>query len=1048
MMFSHRFSLFIMACVGGVFFSPPAHTQTADGAVPQSIQDLTALLEQERPDLEKIAQLNAAAAAEVPASLTGAARGEAFFRRAEARVQIGRLKEGIEDAKEALKFTKGLDYATVTSHYEEFLQRRMRAMGDFRSAIPIIQSMMRNLQFSKNRFRLFPLEMNAVLYYAGLGDLDRADQYLRSLRALLAESRGWTVTDGGRAFASNVDEAQAVVDEVRGRLPEAEARYRRSAAEMRDSLSYYEAMAERNGKFFNFRYDFESVISAMEIGEARMKLAQGRTVEAEVEIRQVLLDRLKRLGRDHEDIGGTLAALAAALIAEGRNVEAEQVARIGSDIFGKVGFPPESNRAVVNKLLLARALGLLGRGEEAAKLYDEIDRDTAKWEPAVRTAVVNETGRMALLINSGRAEEAIALAQDKLRRERARSGDSSVATAVVRGYLAAAFVAAARDAEAAGEFKAAIPVLLARRDDRDDAIATGAIIGQNRFIAERYMVLLARNPALVGDAGAETFGLADHLRNRSVQRALAQASARWAAKDPALGALARSEQDLRKQTADALESLNALLALPSAERDAKAVNDAQLRIAKLRAQHGTKERDLAKRFPAYANLLNPPPATPADVRAVLTDDETFLSFYFGDSASFVWALPKSGPLQFVKLDLTLSGLDDIVSKLREALDPEVTSIADMPPFDLAVAHQLYELVLKPVEASWKPAHNIVMTTNGAMGMLPLGVLPVAPAEVDVAAEPPFSGYRGITWLARTHAVTVVPSSTSLLALRKPGGAAPRDKLIGFGDPIFKMADPKAAPAAAATAPAEVAPDELPPETRADPSLTRGIALERRAAPAPGDIGAPLWRLPRLPETADELRSIAQTLGVDPAKALFLGKDANERKVKTADLARYRYIAFATHGLMADDLEGLSQPALALSSPWVAGVDGDGLLTMEEILGLKLNADWVILSACNTAAGAGAGAEAASGLARAFFYAGARALLVTNWSVQSESARELVTDIFRRLAANPKLKRAEALRQAMMALADGPGERDDDKRPLFSYAHPLFWAPYALIGDGN
>ena len=104
--------------------------------------------------------------------------------------------------------------------------------------------------------------------------------------------------------------------------------------------------------------------------------------------------------------------------------------------------------------------------------------------------------------------------------------------------------------------------------------------------------------------------------------------------------------------------------------------------------------------------------------------------------------------------------------------------------------------------------------------------------------------------------------------------------------------------------------------------------------------------------------------------------------------------------------------------------------MEEILGLKLKADWVILSACNTAAGAGAGADAASGLARAFFYAGARALLVTNWSVQSESARELVTDIFRRLAA------------------DGPGKLDDEKKPLFSYAHPLFWAPYTLIGDGN
>src|SRR6202011_3336092 len=115
-----------------------------------------------------------------------------------------------------------------------------------------------------------------------------------------------------------------------------------------------------------------------------------------------------------------------------------------------------------------------------------------------------------------------------------------------------------------------------------------------------------------------------------------------------------------------------------------------------------------------------------------------------------------------------------------------------------------------------------------------------------------------------------------------------------------------------------------------------------------------------------------------------------------------------------ELDGLTQPALALSAPSVAGVNGDGLLTMEEILTLKLDADWVVLSACNTGAGAGAGAEAASGLGHAFFYAGTKALLVTNWSVHSQSAKDLVTDLFRRQANDPGLGRAEALRQAMVA----------------------------------
>ena len=157
--------------------------------------------------------------------------------------------------------------------------------------------------------------------------------------------------------------------------------------------------------------------------------------------------------------------------------------------------------------------------------------------------------------------------------------------------------------------------------------------------------------------------------------------------------------------------------------------------------------------------------------------------------------------------------------------------------------------------------------------------------------------------------------------------------------------------------------------------------------------------------------------------------------------------FATHGLIPGDLNGLSQPALALSAPNVADVDGDGLLTMDEILELKLDADWVVLSACNTAAGDGAGAEAVSGLGRAFFYAGTRALLVSNWPVETTSARLLTTDLFARQAADPALPRAVAMQQAMLGLIDGPGVEEGGKT-VFSYAHPIFWAPFSVVGDGG
>ena len=107
--------------------------------------------------------------------------------------------------------------------------------------------------------------------------------------------------------------------------------------------------------------------------------------------------------------------------------------------------------------------------------------------------------------------------------------------------------------------------------------------------------------------------------------------------------------------------------------------------------------------------------------------------------------------------------------------------------------------------------------------------------------------------------------------------------------------------------------------------------------------------------------------------------------------------------------------------------------------MKLNADWVVLSACNTIAGDKPGAEALSGLARSFFYAGARALLVSHWAVDSEAATRLTTSTFDRLKADPKLGRAEALRQAMLAyLNDASSPRN---------AYPAYWGPFALIGEG-
>jgi CHAT domain-containing protein/tetratricopeptide (TPR) repeat protein len=1030
--------------------------EAAPAPPPASVAEITALLDQEKPDPDKWAKLAAAADAPIPANLTGAKRGEALYRHAEARRLIGRIGEAIADAQEAVKLAKGENYDRVTSRYEQFEQRRMREMGDNQHATPIMMAQVKSFQ-THSRGRLFSIYTELARMAGVAGDIAQVEQLDRSLHGLLAESRSWSGPDVEpfrSQYQSSADDIDGYLLELRNRYAEAEAIYRRARQEIQGLLDHYaEAVASQGANLP--REDIERTVDAYQLLEGRMKVEQGRAVEGEVDIREVLIRRLQRLGKYHEETGTAVYALAGAMIGEGRYEDAEKLVRAVLEILQTIGFRDDTARVVANLQRLAQILDALNRPKEAEALYDRIDSLVAGWEPSLREQAMLETTRIKQLISAGKAAEAVALATRKLARERARSGDNSQTTAVARGYLASALAKAGRVSEALAAFRPALPPLLesARQEDSNDSLRAGAIADRNRYILENYLGLLAANPTLADAATLDqTIGLADPMRSRSVQRALAQASARSAAKDPGLGSLARTEQDLSKQLNGAVAELADQLALPPDRRSDKTVKDLQTKIAKLHADHANAQRDLARRFPAYANLIDPPPIGAADLRAALRDNEALLSFYFGDDASFVWAMTKSGPVAFKALSITAGELAARVGKLREALEPEAQTVDQIPPFDLALAYGLYAAVLQPVADVWGPARNILVTTNGALGFLPLGLLPVKPTAQPASDATLFAEYRSVPWLAREHAVTMLPSVSALKALRTTGTVDnQRQKLIGFGDPYFneRQAADAAKPAPLKQPPARLASGTNDPAAAEPVALEqRGVLLQRRSAQLPGSLAVSLASLPRLPDTADELRAIAAALGVDPAKTLKLGKDANERVVKTTKLTGYRIVAFATHGLMADDIEGLEEPALALTAPKVAGIDGDGLLTMEEILALKLNADWVLLSACNTSAGAGEGAEAISGLGRAFFYAGARALLVTNWSVQSQSARDLIADIFRRQAADAKLARAEALRQATMNLLDGPGFVDETGKTAFSYAHPLFWAPYTVVGDGG
>ncbi|MFZ5714912.1 MAG: CHAT domain-containing tetratricopeptide repeat protein [Bradyrhizobium sp.] len=1014
-------------------------------APPRSIADITAVLDGDKPDEKMIAELKSDADAVPTGKESRQDLAQLYFDRANARAQLGRLGEAMSDADKAVEVGRGAVNPNLLGRMLQLQSLQHAVAGDPRRSLEIMQRLLREsasmpgakgMQFVTNR------GIAAVLIQ--MGDLSQAEAYLRRSQTAIQEARtsghpNWRAAYAkfGQSWEGELELARALIFEARGQFADAEAAYRN--AELRKRASMKAIMDSDDPPAETILLQ---AIDGAVLSQARMKAKQGRLAEAEVDARRALLSRLKDTGKYNSVTPRFVMGLAGILVDQGRYEEAEKLGRVALEINKTVGVPEDSQATVQLLSQLAGILTLRRQNAEASEMFARIDKAVAGWDPQRRQVFELNPSRILSLYGSGQLDAGIAAAEQLVKKQIARVGDNHFDTASARGTLAVGLMRARRDAEAIREFKAAIPVMMASANENADDENTTVVAARSQrlqTIVESYLLLLGREGA-GKDIGEETFSLADAVRGRSVQQALAASSARAAAKDPALAELVRKEQDLTKQVNAQLGTLNNVLALPAAERDEKGVQQIQASIATLRGQRDKARQEIKQKFPTYADLVSPKPPSVAEIRATLADDEAMLSFYFGQNGSFVWAVPRSGPVVFAPVQAKSGDIETKIRKLREALEPQAAMISDIPPFDLKLGHELYELLLKPVESGWKPAKNLIVVTNGALGLLPLSLLPTAPAEVAAEEDPLFVGYRNVPWLARTHAVSTVPSAAALRTLRQlPPGKPGRGDLVAFGDPYFNSEQ---------HAEAEGGGEKIQ-VADAGGNITRGGPLKRRNSPKlEGVDSAELGLLPRLPDTADELKSIALALQADPSKVLFLGKSATESAVKGMNLSGFRILAFATHGLVPGELNGLTQPALALSSPAVTGEGGDGLLTMEEILGLKLDADWVILSACNTGAGAGAGAEAASGLGRAFFYAGTRALLVTNWSVHSQSARQLVTDLFKRQAEDPKLSRSEALRQAAMALADGPGYLNSEGKTEFAYAHPLFWAPYTIIGDGG
>jgi len=517
----------------------------------------------------------------------------------------------------------------------------------------------------------------------------------------------------------------------------------------------------------------------------------------------------------------------------------------------------------------------------------------------------------------------------------------------------------------------------------------------------RYAETLSDNTAKQG-LYAEAFDAFQFARSGLVDKTIAKAHARMAQDDPNIVALIELLQSSQRQLEGARAELAVEQSLPDLERSQivevrlqKTMSDSQLQVASLNLK-------LASQFPAYHELAYPKPVDLTEMRKRLGDREALLTFIIGKKQSFIQITKRQGNY-VAKINEGEIDLGDTVKALRRALEIQGGVVSE---FDTAKAHALYKSLFGGIEKQLQGVNHLIVATKGPLASLPFGLL--------VTQAPKDNNYMTAAWLGQKLAISHVPSMQAFYTLRgKVPTTIPPKVLLAFGDP--RLDGPHLASGAT---------------NRPKPGNEC-----RPAGPMDGQI---LRALPPLPDTSLEIKTIADILGTNTS-SVFLRDGATENNFHQQALKDYRVLYFATHGLLPGELKCQTEPGLVLTPPTNKPITKaqDGLLEASEIATLRLNADMVVLSACNTAGGDGKfGGDALSGLAESFFFAGARSLVASHWQVSSSATTQLMTSMFRTLGPNLNGGASVALKVAQSRLIS--------KKET---AHPFFWAAFVVIGDG-
>lgn len=535
-------------------------------------------------------------------------------------------------------------------------------------------------------------------------------------------------------------------------------------------------------------------------------------------------------------------------------------------------------------------------------------------------------------------------------------------------------------------------------------------------------------------AVADGFTVTQLARGWLIQATVARMLAQQALEGTKDVAIAKQVEQLRRKRQELWTRMNELYGLPDTQRPTDELAEAKHRLTEVQQALDRASARLQVAAPRYAESTQPEALDIHAVQRLLRPDEVLVSFYTLGDRLQIWLIRAGQPAFYRESPVTKEWLTSQVQQIRASLlpreRPETNKIMPVP-FDVESAAELYRHLFAPIVAQLQGIEHLIVVPDEVLLPLPLAALLTQQngetfthlAELYRLQQTPspqdLALYAALPWLAKAYPLTVLPSASALKLLRQQP-APPQSQgetFLGFGNPVLRGRGNQRGGTMVASRGMRVAVDSL-------------------------------HALNSLPGTGEELLTMANVLRVNPKTSVFLGQRATELEVRRLNnsgrLGQAKVIAFATHGLLAGEVQGVTQPALVLTPPVVPTDDNDGLLSMEDVLQLKLpNTDWVILSACNTAGDDGSG-ESLSGLARAFFFAGAKSLLVSQWSVDDLATKELMTQVFRRYGATNSIAPVDALRQGMLALLD-EAKANADHAYL---AHPFAWAAFMLVGEGR